>query len=172
MVMTAFLSITFSFQHIRNYQWTPDIITYDASRVVKSTSYYVQQMFSFNRGTHVLKTSPASSPDSAPLFWVASYNNETNTVFLKVSNTGTADLVAKIFLDFPITGFGTATSISSPALSPISGVFNVFNTIEKPEQIIPVAFSFAIPLPDRFNYTFPATSVTVITLHTSNLESF
>ncbi|KAF8079161.1 glycoside hydrolase [Lyophyllum atratum] len=160
-----------SFQHIRNYQWTPDIITYDASHVVKSTSYYVQQMFSLNRGTHVLKTSPASTADSEPLFWVASYSNETSAVFLKVSNTGTTDLVANIFLDFPITGFGTATSISSPGLSPISGVFNVSNTIEEPELIIPIASSFAIPHPDRFNYTFPATSVTVITLHTPSLGS-
>ncbi|KAF5385088.1 hypothetical protein D9615_001064 [Tricholomella constricta] len=158
-----------SFQHIRNYQWTPDIITYDASHIVKSTSYYVQEMFSVNRGTHVLKTSPTSTADSAPLFWVASYHNDTNVVFLKVSNTGTSDLVANIFLDFPITGFGTATSISSPSLSPISGIFNVSNTIEEPELIIPVASSFAIPHPDRFNYTFPATSVTVITLQTSNL---
>ncbi|KAG6841718.1 hypothetical protein C0991_007604 [Blastosporella zonata] len=85
-----------SLQHIRNYQWTPDIITFDASRAVKSTSYYVQeyfgvlitsapiQMFSVNRGTHVLQTTPASTTDTAPLFWVASYNNETDTVFLKV----------------------------------------------------------------------------------------
>ncbi|KAG6911267.1 hypothetical protein DXG01_002105 [Tephrocybe rancida] len=160
-----------SLQHIRSYEWTPDIITYDASRLVKSTSYYVQEMFSVNRGTHVLQTSPASTSDTAPLFWIASYHNETNTVFLKVSNTGTTDLVAKIFLDFPITGFGTATSISSPALSPISGLFNVSNTLEDPELIIPVASSFAIPLPDRFNYTFPATSVTVISLQTSPLTA-
>jgi hypothetical protein len=41
-------------------------------------------MFSVNRGTHVLKTSPASTADTAPLFWVASYNNETDAVFIKV----------------------------------------------------------------------------------------
>ncbi|KDR85498.1 hypothetical protein GALMADRAFT_132190 [Galerina marginata CBS 339.88] len=160
-----------SFQHIRNYQWTPDILTYDASRVVKSTSYFVQQMFSVNRGTHVLATSPVSSPDNAPLFWVASVNNETDVVFLKVSNAGTADLTANIFLEFPITGFATAISISSPALSPISGQFNVSNTLDDPEQIIPVSSSFAIPLPDRFNYTFPAMSVTVLTLQSPNFPA-
>ncbi|KAJ6489593.1 glycoside hydrolase [Mycena vitilis] len=153
-----------SFQHIRNYQWTPDIITYDASRLVKSTSYYVQQMFSTNRGTHVLATNPASTNETAPLFWVASYNNDTDVVFLKVSNTGTTDLVADIFLDFTVTGFGSATSISSPALSPISGLFNVSNTLEQPNQIIPVSSSFALPFAHRFNYTFPATSVTVVAL--------
>lgn len=44
-----------SFQHIRNYQWTPDIITYDASQMVKSTSYYVQQVrFAFEPWKHRL----------------------------------------------------------------------------------------------------------------------
>ena len=37
-----------------------------------------------NRGTHVLSTVPVSTIDSYPLYWVASHNNETDTVFLKV----------------------------------------------------------------------------------------
>ncbi|KAJ7053979.1 glycoside hydrolase [Mycena amicta] len=156
-----------SFQHIRNYQWTPDIITYDASQMVKSTSYYVQQMFSLNKGTHVLSTLPESSTDTVPLFWVASYNNETDVIFLKVSNTGPNDLVANIFLSTPATSlYVSAVSLSSPALSldPVSGQFNVSNTLEKPNQIIPVSSSFALPFNDRFNYTFPATSVTVLSV--------
>ncbi|KAJ7665650.1 glycoside hydrolase [Mycena rosella] len=158
-----------SFQHIRNYQWTPDILTYDASRLVKSTSYYVQQMFSTNKGTHVLATTPSPSNDTVPLFWVASYNNDTDVIFLKliqVSNTGKTDIVANIFLDFSVTGFGTATSIGTPPLSPISGLFNVSNTLEEPELIIPVSTSFALPFSNKFNYTFPATSVTVVALQT------
>ncbi|KZT22628.1 glycoside hydrolase family 51 protein [Neolentinus lepideus HHB14362 ss-1] len=154
-----------SLQHIRNYQWTPDIITYDAGRLVLSTSYYVQQMFSVNRGTHLLATSPASTNDSAPLYWVASHNNETNTVFLKVANTGPDDLTAYLFFDFNVTSlFGTAVMLSSPTLSSITGVFNISNTLDEPENIIPVSSAFAIPYPDRYNYTFPATSVTVLAL--------
>ncbi|KAF8203955.1 glycoside hydrolase [Pholiota molesta] len=146
--------VVFASASHQKLSWTPDIITYDASRLVKSTSYYVQQMFSVNRGTHVLSTTPASTSDTAPLYWVASANNETDVVFLKVSNAGTEDLTADIFLEFPITGFATAISISSPTLSPISGLFNVSNTLEQPDNIIPVSNSFAIPLPDRLNYTF------------------
>ncbi|KAF9566985.1 glycoside hydrolase [Agrocybe pediades] len=156
-----------SLQHIRSYQWTPDIMTYDASRLVKSTSYYVQQMFSLNRGTHVLQTSPVSSPDNAPLYWVASVNNETNAVFLKVANAGTEDLTAYVFLDFPSTSNMATTSISSPVLSPISGQFNVSNTLDQPEQIIPEFWSAPLPFADRFNYTFPAMSVTVVTLQSA-----
>lgn len=81
-----------------------------------------------------------------------------------MSNAGTQDLVANIVLDFPISGFVTSTSISSPLLSPISGIFNISNTLDEPENIIPVATSFAIAFNDRFNYTFPATSVTVLAM--------
>lgn len=145
-------------------------------------------MFGNNMGTHVLATSPASTADSEPLYWVASYHNETNVVhlkvgslscqcietmiefiYLKVANTGTTDLNANILLDFSITGFGTSTSISSPLLSPISGIFNISNTLDEPELIIPVATSFAIPAPRELNYTFPATSVTVLSLLSPDL---
>ncbi|KAF7307532.1 Glycoside hydrolase family 51 protein [Mycena indigotica] len=121
-------------------------------------------MFSLNKGTHVLSTTPAPSPDTAPLFWVASYHNETDVVFLKVSNTGLTDLVAHVFLSTPATSlFVSAVSLSSPALSqdPVSGQFNVSNTLDKPNQIIPVSSSFAFQFNDKFNYTFPATSITV-----------
>ncbi|KAF8914916.1 glycoside hydrolase [Mucidula mucida] len=155
-----------SLQHIKGYQWTPDILTFDASRIVKSTSYYVQQMFSTNRGTHVLETVPSSTNATAPLFWVASYNNETEVVYLKVANTGTTGLVAYITYDFTTTGLGTATTLSTPSLSPISDVFNTSNTLGNPELIIPVESSFAIPETNRFNYSFPATSITVIALQT------
>jgi alpha-N-arabinofuranosidase len=82
-----------------------------------------------------------------------------NEWIYQVSNAGTQDLVANIFLGF-------STSISSPALSLILGLFNVSNTLEQPEQIIPVSSSFALPFSDRFNYTFPAMSITVISLQT------
>jgi len=160
-----------SLQHLKNYQWTPNIISFDASHIVKSTSYYVQQMFSTNRGTHVLTTSPTSDNNSVPLYWVASYNNETEVVFLKVSNTGPDDLVGNIVLDFATPGYATAISLGTPALSPITGSFNISNTIEEPEQITPVASSFTFQDPTRFNYTFPATSVTVLAVQSINFNS-
>ncbi|KAE9400941.1 glycoside hydrolase [Gymnopus androsaceus JB14] len=146
-----------SLQHLKNYQWTPNIISFDASHIVKSTSYYVQQMFSTNRGTHVLTTSPTSDNNSVPLYWV--------------SNTGPDDLVGNIVLDFATPGYATAISLGTPALSPITGSFNISNTIEEPEQITPVASSFTFQDPTRFNYTFPATSVTVLAVQSINFNS-
>lgn len=70
-----------------------------------------------------------------------------------------------LFLDFAVDGgIGTATTIGNPALSPNTGVFNVSNTPENPEAIIPVSSSFALVDPTKFNYTFPAQSVSVLAL--------
>jgi alpha-L-arabinofuranosidase len=46
------------FANVNDLQWLPDLIYYDSSRAVFGTpSYYVQQMFSQNRGDAVLPTS-------------------------------------------------------------------------------------------------------------------
>jgi alpha-N-arabinofuranosidase len=134
-------------------------------------------MFSVNRGTYVLSTSPVSSAGTAPLYWVASYNNNTNTAFLKVgfktsrqfldliyfskvSNGGTQDIATNIVLDFIVPSHsGTAISLRTT-----SGVLNISNTIDQPQNIAPVSSSFAISSANGFSYTFPATSVTVIVL--------
>ncbi|KAG9126775.1 hypothetical protein FRC07_002011 [Ceratobasidium sp. 392] len=73
-----------SLQNINGWQWTPDIITFDAGTIVKSASYYVQQMFGTNLGTHVLTTSPTPS-SSTPVYWVASHDTKNKLVYLKAS---------------------------------------------------------------------------------------
>ncbi|HPT31674.1 MAG TPA: alpha-L-arabinofuranosidase A [Prolixibacteraceae bacterium] len=42
------------FAHVDAWQWRPDLIWYDNLRVALTASYYVQQLFSTNKGTHVL----------------------------------------------------------------------------------------------------------------------
>ncbi|KXN85732.1 putative alpha-N-arabinofuranosidase A [Leucoagaricus sp. SymC.cos] len=123
-----------SFQHINNYQWTPGTVTYDASCLVRSTSYYVQQMFSINRGTHVLQTWPPSSQESVPLLWVRS----------TMVNSGNTSLVTNIALDFTITGFISVTTLLTPPLTPIFGHFNISNTLEDPDLVVLVGSTFSI----------------------------
>jgi len=157
-----------SLQHLRNWQWTPDIISFDAGISFPSTSYFVQQMFSLNRGTQVLSTTPAPSNDTVPLFWVASHNNVTNAVILKVANTGTADLAGYLSFDFDVGGFATSTTLSQ---TDGSGMFNVSNTPTSPEAFIPVHGTFAIPNSRAYNYTFPATSLSIITFSVASLSA-
>ena len=42
------------FAHVEGWQWRPDLIWFDNLRSVRTCSYYVQQLYSHNKGTNVL----------------------------------------------------------------------------------------------------------------------
>jgi alpha-N-arabinofuranosidase len=42
------------FAHIKDWQWTPNLIWFDNTKSYATPSYYVQQMFSLNKGTDVV----------------------------------------------------------------------------------------------------------------------
>lgn len=44
------------FAHVDGWQWTPDLIWVDNLRVSGTPNYYVQKLFSLNKGTNVLST--------------------------------------------------------------------------------------------------------------------
>ncbi len=52
------------FANVHNKAWNPDLINYDSSRVYGLPSYYVQKMFSENRGDVVLPTTVVLSPEN------------------------------------------------------------------------------------------------------------
>ena len=56
------------------------MISFDAETVIKSVSYYVQQMFAINKGDTILPVTPTRAP---PVYYVASQND--GAVFIKVS---------------------------------------------------------------------------------------
>ncbi|KAK4704830.1 alpha-L-arabinofuranosidase, partial [Phenoliferia sp. Uapishka_3] len=67
-------------QNINSYQWFPDLISFDAENIYLSTSFYVQQMFSANRGDIILPVSPVRAP---PVYYVASKDSATGVIYLK-----------------------------------------------------------------------------------------
>jgi alpha-L-arabinofuranosidase len=40
--------------HVEGWQWRPDLVWFDNLDVVRTCSYYVQQLYACNKGTHVL----------------------------------------------------------------------------------------------------------------------
>ena len=42
------------FAHVEGWQWRPDMIWFDNLNSVRTTSYYVQQLYAQNKGTNVL----------------------------------------------------------------------------------------------------------------------
>lgn len=68
------------------FQWDPDMIHFTANHdeTVLSTSYWQQYLFGRYRGSHTLPITNTNG-NFNPLFWAASIDNITNTVFFKVS---------------------------------------------------------------------------------------
>ncbi len=82
------------FAHVEGWQWRPDLIWYDNLSLTRSCSYYVQQMYSTNKGTHVLKLlddmqkpyTGAAGQDG--LYASAVYDETDNSIVIKVINIG------------------------------------------------------------------------------------
>ena len=84
------------FAHVEGWQWRPDAIWYDNLRSFNSSSYYVQQLYSLNKGTNVvqltMKGKPvAGNPDQDGLFASAVYDKNTDEIIVKVVNTSDND---------------------------------------------------------------------------------
>ncbi|KAE8145187.1 Arabinosidase A [Aspergillus avenaceus] len=73
-------------QLVNSTQWTPNLVAFTQSpnSIIESTSYYVQQMFSVNRGDtiHEVKSDSAFGP----VYWVASSAGD--KYYVKLANYG------------------------------------------------------------------------------------
>ena len=84
------------FAHVEGWQWRPDAIWYDNLRSFNSSSYYVQQLYSLNKGTNVVQLTMrgkpvAGNPDQDGLFASAVYDKNTDEIIVKVVNTSDND---------------------------------------------------------------------------------
>lgn len=73
-----------SLQNLNWYNWTPDLVAFDAdpTHTILSVSYWMQRLFNAYRGTRSI-TVTNSKGDFDPLFWAASEEDD-GTVFLKI----------------------------------------------------------------------------------------
>src|SRR5258708_1684111 len=85
------------FANVNASQWHPDAINYDASRVLGTPSYYVQQMFGQNRGNFVLPA--AVSVSSNPLYVSCSLVSATGGVVVTAVNVHGSPHGATLFVN-------------------------------------------------------------------------
>jgi len=76
------------FAHVDGWQWTPDMIWVDNLNTYGTPNYYVQKMFSLNKGTNVVpmlnNNHPLSGQDS--LYASAAIDRNTNELIMKIVN--------------------------------------------------------------------------------------
>ena len=80
------------FAHVEGWQWRPDMIWFDNLNSVRTTSYYVQQLYAQNKGTNVLpltmnKKNVTGAEGQNGLFASAVYDKDKNELIVKVANT-------------------------------------------------------------------------------------
>ena len=125
------------FAHVEGWQWRPDAIWFDNLRSFKSVSYYVQQLFATNKGTHVLPLTmngkPVAGQDGQDgLFASSVFDKATGEVIVKVVNTSDKPQPLSIQLQ-GVKGARTAKIITLTH----DGMDDE-NCLDNPEKIIPV----------------------------------
>ena len=77
------------FAHVDGWQWTPDLIWFNNLTSYGTTNYYVQKLFSTNKGTHVLNMLQDNKPLTGQqgLYTSAAVDKQTSEIILKIVNT-------------------------------------------------------------------------------------
>jgi alpha-L-arabinofuranosidase len=148
------------FANAAAWQWTPDLIWVDSLHVYGTPNYYVQQLFSRNRGDVVLpvELGGASAPSSQvqPLYASAVRDDQTHDIILKVVNPGGAPIRIAIELMglAKVQSKASRTLLAGASLSDVNSFENALKVAPLESRINGVGL--------RFHQNFPPYSFTVL----------
>jgi alpha-N-arabinofuranosidase len=128
------------FAHVTDWQWTPNLIWFDNARSYATPNYYVQQLFSINKGTVTVpllfQGAPVTGQDSC--WGTACLDEPVSELILKLVNPSGATLKRTIDLsDARLTGEARITTLSGMGL-------DVVNSLSQPAAVIPVTKGLSI----------------------------
>jgi alpha-N-arabinofuranosidase len=151
------------FGHVDSWQWTPNMIWFDNLRSYGTPNYYVQKLFSTNRGTHLLPVLIDGSPKNGQgdLYASASVDSKTSEVILKVVNTSSSGREVRINLP----GAGRVGA-GGRAIVLASDDLKGENSLDEPTKIAPVERPLAAAS-GEFTHAFAPRSLTVLRIAVS-----
>ena len=122
------------FAHVDAWQWRPDLIWFDNLESVKTPNYYVQQLYSTHRGDRVLPvlTEGRVLAGQDSLYASASVDGKAGKIYLKLVNSS----VVPKAIQLKLKG-GKAASKEAEMTALYASDLMVYNTIDKPEAIVP-----------------------------------
>lgn len=126
------------FAHTQGWQWTPDLIWFDNLSAYGTPNYYVQKLFSTNRGTHLATVTLNGKPVSGEqnIYASATWDSSTSEVIVKVVNAADVPTQTEIQLDakrkYKPAVKGTMLASTDP---------DAVNSIEKPKNVYPVEYT-------------------------------
>ncbi len=150
------------FCNVSNVNWTPDLIYFNGTNVYGTPSYYVQQMFSLNRGDVVLPTSVSVSGN--PLYVSSSLVLSSGQIIVKTVNVNSSAISTTFNLN------GVASIASSATTIQLTGNAADTNWFGSPRRIFPVTNSIGAA-GTNFTVSLPANSLTIFKLQGSGFSS-
>jgi alpha-L-arabinofuranosidase len=121
------------FAHTEGWQWTPNLIWFDNMKSYGTPNYYVQQLFSTNKGSKVVpityQNAPATGQDG--LYASSVMDEATGEVIVKIVNTTTVAKNSEIQLSAaPKSATGQLTVLKSDNPDAV-------NSLDQPMQVSP-----------------------------------
>jgi len=144
------------FANTEAWQWTPDLIWVDSLRVTLTPNYFVQQMFSCNRGDEVLPLQFSGLKKTDLLYASAVKDDATGEVIVKVVNANSQP--CKTILK--IAGGKTSSSHVTVTVL-VSGNLADENVVSQPLKVLPVTQVEACR-GGKLEHLFPGHSFTVL----------
>ena len=138
------------FAHVKGWQWRPDAIWYDNLRSARTASYWVQALFSQNKGTNVLTTSLSNPTPKGEdgVFAQACLDSKKGEYIVKVVNT--QEKAESVRID--LKGVKKIGAVKAIALD--LSDYELENTVDNPNAITPqesvlkadgTSISFTVP---------------------------
>lgn len=136
---------------IGGFQWYPDMIWFDEQGVYLTPNYHVQQMYAAHRGDYL---ADYTQQEQGNLYTTVSWR-ENGDIILKAVNAGETSVTADV--TFP----GGSAKVQAVVLT---GQLEDTNSMAEPERVKPVKVE-AEAENGCLKWTFPARSVTMLTIH-------
>lgn len=143
--------------HVEGWQWTPDMIWFNNLQSYGTPNYYVQKLFSNNKGTDLINITKDGKAVTGQNDLFASAVKDVNSkeVILKIVNTAATSQNASIDVKgAKLEAKGTAITLKGDGI-------NDENSFETPTKISPKESEFKVN-GNKVQYDFPAYSVTVL----------
>lgn len=129
------------FAHVEGWQWTPNLIWFDNLRSYGTPNYYVQQLYSLNKGTDVVSLTHDNQTVTGQdgLFATAVLDKKNHDVIIKIINTASKAQSGSFVIN-GIKGLNTVASVTTLQNDDLHGE----NSLNTPKAISPKVHQAAL----------------------------
>jgi len=152
------------FAHVDAWQWRPDLIWFDNLNTVATPNYFVQKLFSTNKGTDVVAITESEKPVAGKdsLYSSAVIDKQKSELIIKIVNIASASQTVELNL----TGIKLAKTDAVSQTLAANDLYS-YNKLSELYKLKPEERKFFVKT-NKFNQNLPAYSVTVLKIPFTN----